>query len=49
MSISIFNTSKKIEKEVMEYIKNDPEIKEQAEKLQFLILKRYMQDKNIEW
>ncbi len=49
MSIKSFNINRRIDKAVMDYMKNDPEIKEQAEKLQFLIIRKYMKDRNIEW
>jgi hypothetical protein len=40
--LSAFGTNAKIEKSVKDLMVNDPEIREQLERLQLMIIKKYM-------
>jgi hypothetical protein len=42
--LSMFGANSKIEKSVKRFMENDPEIKEQFEKLQLMVIKKYMSE-----
>jgi hypothetical protein len=41
----MFRNNKEIEKAVKRYMQNDSEIKEELERLQFKIIKKYLEEK----
>ena len=47
--LSMFGANSKIEKSVKRFMENDPEIKEQFEKLQLMVIKKYMSDTKTLW